>query len=107
MEKNHIKFMNLLILYSWIILKRGVYGLVSLLIANIITLLVKDTVIVIIIHMYCFLSIMMILLIDYKNEGILFKIYRIAKFKQRSVKLSIICLFLLIQGLVILILNSR
>jgi hypothetical protein len=94
-------YLGLGYIYIWIIYKRGLVGIISILVANILSFYITDVSILEIIKVFCFISILMIFFIDFKNELVLFKIFHIPIFSRLLVKLGIIAPLIFIQGLLI------
>jgi len=94
-------YLGLGFIYFWIICKRGLVGIISILVANFLSFFITDVSILEIIKVFCFLCILMIFFIDFKNELVLFKIFHITVFSRLLVKLGIVIPLVFIQGLLI------
>jgi hypothetical protein len=99
-------YLGLVNFYFCIIFKRAFFGIVTLIASNILVLFVIDRHLVNIIKAFCFLSILMIYFVDYKNELALLKILHIPVKSQKLVKLGIIVSFGLIQWLLFILLKN-
>ena len=99
-------YVGLIWIYFNLIFKRGLVGIISLLVANALSLFILDESIIKIIKGYCFISILMIYFIDFKNERFLFKIFNISGFSQKIIKVGIITIIGLIQLFIFLIIEN-
>jgi hypothetical protein len=99
-------YVGLIWIYFNLIFKRGLVGIISLLLANVLFLFILDESIIKIIKGYCFISILMIYFIDFKNERFLFKIFNISGFSQKIIKVGIITIIGLIQLFIFLIIEN-
>ncbi len=95
------KYIGLIQLYSWLIIKRGYIGIMCIILANIIAVYTKDQNILTIVYLFCFLCIPSIYFIDYKNELNFFKITGVSLVLRIIVKLCFITFLLIIQILLI------
>jgi hypothetical protein len=94
-------FLGLTYIYVWLILKRGLIGVISVIIANFLSFYIKDRSILDIIRVFCFLCILMIFFIDFKKELLLFRMFHISVISRLLVKLGITLPLVFIQVLLI------
>ena len=101
MGKSSGIFLGLTYIYVWLIFKRGLIGIISVILANFLSFYINDTSTLEIIMTFCLLCILMIFFIDFKNELLLFKIFHISVISRLYVKLWITLPLIFIQGLLI------
>jgi hypothetical protein len=92
---------DLTTIYLLIIFKRGLFGIISIILANLFMIVINDIVILKILKMFCFTSIFMIFFIDNKGDSFLFKIFHIPTSYPKCIKLSLIFLLEFIQWILI------
>ncbi len=97
---------DLTIIYLLIILKRGLFVIISIVTANLIMFVLNDVLILKILKTLCFISILMIFFIDSKGESLLFKIFQIPSSYLKFIKLSLIFTIEFIQWIMIMIIEN-
>jgi hypothetical protein len=106
MGKTTRVYVGLINIYFCFVYKRGLFGIIALISANILAIFVLEATILRIIKTFCFLCILMVFFIDYKNEKELFKILHISVFSQKLVKLAIVVPLELLQLILFILLNN-
>jgi hypothetical protein len=87
--KHYLSIANV---YLILIYKRGYFSILSIILANLITLLIKGRSALLIVEIFCYFGILTIVFVDIRNVELFFKLFLVSKFSLLKTKVVILLL---------------